>query len=87
MNNFKKQAQVEVEKDKPSKNPGPLPVVISRVLIGDAKVSFVDYPGIGKQKYLSINEIFGNIYNITLEPGTPLGSFTFNATFEGGANS
>lgn len=85
MNNFKKQAQVEVEKDKPSKNPGPLPVVISRVLIGDAKVSFVDYPGIGKQKYLSINEIFGNIYNITLEPGTPLGSFTFNATFEGGS--
>lgn len=92
LNNFKKQAQEEEgsqqkkkESDsKSSKSLDPLPVVISRVLIGDAKVSFVDYPGLGKQKHFSINEIFGNIYNITLEPGTPLGSFAFNAALGDG---
>ena len=85
LNNFKQEAQEDINKDedKPNKALDPLPIVISRILIGDAKVSFLDFPGIGKQKHLTINEIFGNIYNITLEPGTPLGSFAFNATFEG----
>ncbi len=85
LNNFKQEAQEAGDEgeEKAKEAPTPLPVVISRILIGDAKVSFLDYPGIGKQKHLTINEIFGNIYNITLEPGTPLGSFAFNATFEG----
>jgi hypothetical protein len=72
----------EENKEK-KKSMNPLPVVISRILVGDAKVSFIDYPGIGNQKHFAIEDIFGSIRNITLAPNTPLGSFAFNAGFGG----
>jgi hypothetical protein len=71
------------KKEKETKAPPKIPAVISRVLVSRGTISFPEYPGIGGQKYLKLNDIFGNIYNITLEPGTPLASFVFNATFEG----
>lgn len=71
------------EENKKKEQLDPLPVVISRILIGDAKISFIDYPGIGDQKHFAIEDIFGSIRNITIEPNTPLGSFAFNAGLGG----
>ncbi len=68
------------EKSSPS---GPLPIAISRILVGDGRVNFLDFPGVGDQEYLQVQDIFGTIHNITLAPGTPLADFTFNATLEG----
>lgn len=70
-------------KEKSSGEPLKLPVKISRILVSNSSVSFLDYPGIGKQKHLTIQDIFGSVYNVSAEPGTPLASFAFNATFEG----
>lgn len=71
------------KKEKAPSSPGPLPVHISRILVGDTSVDFLDFPGVGDQEYLRVRNIFGSIHNITLAPGTPLADFTFNATLEG----
>lgn len=66
-----------------STSPPNLPVIIERILVGDSKIRLMDYPGIGDQKQLTIQGIFGSIYHITLEPETPLATYNFNASFEG----
>lgn len=70
-------------KKKKSGPPDPLPLEISRVLVGDTSVDFLDFPGIGDEDYLRVKDIFGSIYNITMAPGTPLANFTFNASLDG----
>ena len=71
------------ETKKKSSERKPLPVEISRVLVGETSVDFLDFPGVGDQEHLQIRNIVGSINNITLAPGTPLADFAFNGTFEG----
>jgi hypothetical protein len=73
------------QKNKKQEASSELPLSISRILVGSSSVHLLDYPGIGKQKHLTLNGIFGNINHITKKAGTPLGKFNFNATFEGSA--
>lgn len=67
------------------KPPQSLPVHFSSILFSNSSISFLDYPGIGQQQHLIVKEIFGGIKNLTIESGTPLADFKFNATFEGDA--
>lgn len=64
-----------------------LPVTISRLLLGNGRVNFPQYPGLDGKPFLTLNDIFGNLYNLTLTPGTPLAKFNVNATVGGNSRA